>query len=448
MQKAPLARTLNAVIADFDCTSDGELLRRFVATKDDSAFELLLRRHADVVLTVCRSILHQDWHAAEDAFQATFIALARNANALTKGGALGAWLFRVARHAALRIRKRKSKFASEALPNEISTASPSPDRTCEASERGAVVAEEIERLPARYREPVILCFYCGLTHSQASLELGWSVGTIASRIARAKERLRKRLTRRGVVLGSSMAGTIGISETLTAHTSFVRSCVVQATGHGLVPDRLHSLANEVISIMRRTQRKWLLAAPILAIGLTLGVVFSGTEANESPIPKLSETPKLELSNSLMERNNAVRAERLSIAGAKERAYIQQKLTQLAQAIWSYQLDHGHLPTDIVDKEGKALLSWRVAILPYIEQRALYKHFKLDEPWDSPANKPWSEIIIKLYTSAGPFDPKRAGYTFIKRYTGPNTLHRPGEKVDFSKMTDGRGRQTVHTKESS
>jgi hypothetical protein len=104
-----------------------------------------------------------------------------------------------------------------------------------------------------------------------------------------------------------------------------------------------------------------------------------------------------------------------------------------------------LPTDIVDKNGKALLSWRVVILPYIEQSNLYKIFKLDEPWDSDANKRGGQILVKTFMAAlksPQTNPDGYGLTLVKRFTGPNTLHIPGEPVDLTKAQWDHQRTTL------
>ncbi len=325
------------------------------------------------------------------------------------------------------------------LPHDVSSVTSEPDVSVQSAEQAALVAEEVERLPARYREPVILCFFRGLTQVQASVQLGWSIGTVASRIARAKERLRDRLTKRGVILGTSLSAAMGVPSLSSACPSLIRACVHSAFDHNIVPSHISTLSNEVISTMHRTQRKWLLAIPVVTVSLTLGVVLGGSEAKE--IPKPPEPQRVELVDPFKGLSDVVQVDLTGRAGAKERAYSQRKLNRIAQAMWAYQTLHGYLPTDILDKDGKALLSWRVAILPHIEQVNVYKLFKLDEPWDSANNKPLSEIILKLYVS-GDLDPTHIGYTSVKRFTGPNTLHRPGEKVVLPKIPNNLLRTTI------
>jgi RNA polymerase sigma factor (sigma-70 family) len=437
MNDASIARTLTSALLESDRTPDCELLRRFATTRDEVAFELLVRRHADLVWTISRSILRDDLHSAEDAFQVTFIALARHATALQKCGSLNAWLFRVTRHAALRVRKKQRSRACEPLPASASSLVDQPEGSAEVSERASLVAEEVDRLPDRLRTPVILCFYRGLTHVEAALQLGWAVGTVASRIARAKDRLRGRLSKRGVVLASAMTAVAGISGPVSAGTPLMRLCVQAALDGSIIPSRLLTLFHEVIPAMRPVQRTWLFLAPIAAAVFAMGGVMALDEASQNSAPKESNTGRTDDVHPVKGFTKPTRAEQPVNAGAKERALSQMNLARIAEAIKAYQVLNGHLPTDFVSKDGKPLLSWRVAILPYIEQRNLYKLFKLDEPWDSQANKFAGSILVKLYM-AGLDTPNNAdgyGLTYVKRFTGPSTLHIPGEKVDLSKSPE-------------
>lgn len=115
---------------------------------------------------------------------------------------------------------------------------------------------------------------------------------------------------------------------------------------------------------------------------------------------------------------------------------QNNLKQIALAIHNYEATYGNLPHDITDKDGKPILSWRVAILPFIKQDNLYKQFKLDEPWDSDHNKKWSETVIKVFTSPHaplPFEP---GMTQYKAFAGPGTIFESGKVIRFNDILDG------------
>jgi RNA polymerase sigma factor (sigma-70 family) len=425
---------LNAALCEADQTPDSELLRRFVATRDDTAFELLLRRHADLVWKVCRAVLRDDLHAAEDAFQASFIALAQQARAISQRELLAAWLFRVARHAALRTRKRSLSRSLEPLPIDVPAPASFPDISAEVAEQAAMVAEEVDRLPPRYRDPVILCFYQGYTHVQAALRLGWAVGTVASRVARAKDWLRNRLTNRGVVLSIPLGAALTVPVEGAMNPALIRACVLATIDTTAVPVHILSISKEVLSAMRPVQPKWVFAAVLLAGGLATGAILNVGVAKPSPTAEPAEPAKVEVVDPVSAPNGAAQPKQPTVARAIDRAESQRYLALLAQAIRHYQTDHGHLPTDIVDKNGKALLSWRVVILPFINQSNVYKIFKLDEPWDSDANKRGGQVLIKTFLAAikdPPVNPDGYGLTLVKRFTGPNTLHRPGESVDLN-----------------
>jgi hypothetical protein len=112
------------------------------------------------------------------------------------------------------------------------------------------------------------------------------------------------------------------------------------------------------------------------------------------------------------------------------------LKQIGLAIHAYHDVHGHMPQDITDKNGKPILSWRVAILPYIEQDNVYKQFKLDEPWDSANNKQWSQLAIKTYLSPQANTPNPGGLTHYQAFVGPGTAFEPGKKLKLTDFTDG------------
>jgi RNA polymerase sigma factor (sigma-70 family) len=164
---------------------------------------LAIRPDCHVVFRACRAIL-RDPHAAEDALQATFLVLARKAGGLWVRGSLGPWLLSVARRVAYcartdasRQRAHERTAAERAAP---ATVDPGWD------DRDAILHEELVRLPEKYRTAVVLCDLEGLTHEQAARQLGWHDGTVRSRLARVRERLRERLTRRGMAPAVDLAG--------------------------------------------------------------------------------------------------------------------------------------------------------------------------------------------------------------------------------------------------
>src|SRR5262249_40901618 len=177
---------------------DAELLERFVSTGDEAAFELIVRRHERLVFGVCRRIL-PDFHDAEDAFQGTFLALARKAGSIGRRHSLAAWLHKVAYHVALTLRAKATREAGNSRPvmlAEEASESPEMKSAAELGEVKAIIDDELQRLPERFRTPTILCYLEGKTVDEVATELGWPRGTVASRLARARRRLRGRLTGR------------------------------------------------------------------------------------------------------------------------------------------------------------------------------------------------------------------------------------------------------------
>jgi RNA polymerase sigma factor (sigma-70 family) len=193
---AYLRRLVGAAATD---DSDAELLERFAAQRDEAAFEALLRRHGPLVWSVCRRVLGED-HAAEDAFQATFLVLVRKAHSVSKQASIRSWLHGVALRVSLRARQQEQlrRRREQEMPSR-----PSGDTTWQ--DVRPILDEEIQRLPEKYRLPIILCYLEGQTNDEASRLLNCPRGTIAIRLARARERLRSRLIRRGVTLS---AGTL------------------------------------------------------------------------------------------------------------------------------------------------------------------------------------------------------------------------------------------------
>ncbi|MBM3983894.1 MAG: RNA polymerase sigma factor, partial [Planctomycetes bacterium] len=179
--------------------SDAQLVENFVARRDQASFEVLVWRHGAMVLALCRRVL-RDAHEAEDAFQAAFLVFARKAGAIGRGAAVGPWLYKVAYRVALRMRATAAKRGAPAEPVEV-PAPPGPDP--DWNDLRPVLDDEIARLPEKFRAPFVLCYLEGRTNEEAAEVLGCPKGTVLSRLARGRERLRARLARRGVALGAA-----------------------------------------------------------------------------------------------------------------------------------------------------------------------------------------------------------------------------------------------------
>jgi RNA polymerase sigma factor (sigma-70 family) len=253
-----------------DHVPDGELLRRFVETRDSAAFELLVRRHADAVWVAGLRVVGNEADA-EDVFQATFLALVRKAGSV-RDDCIGGWLHRVAVNAALKAKGRRTRTMREGVELEDHPVANTPSSP-EADEHAAIVHQELARLPDRYRLPVVLCDLEGQTHAEAAKALGWPVGSVSGRLSRAHTILRDRLTRRG--LGIPAALVVATS----APTSAVNAAIALATGTVMASPVVSSLTEGVLSAMRIAKLK-LTAAIVAASGLValtgLGSVYALT----------------------------------------------------------------------------------------------------------------------------------------------------------------------------
>jgi RNA polymerase sigma factor (sigma-70 family) len=207
-QLTPVLRHIHrlAGVASPDELTDGQLLERFVLRREEAAFEALVLRHGPLVWRLCRRALPQA-QDAEDAFQATFLVLARKAGSIRKQQSVGSWLYGVASRIA---RKAKAGIGRRAARERQGVDMPAPagrgDGTWADVER--VIEEETQRLPAKCREPFVLCYLEGKTNEEAARLLGWPPGTVKTRLAQARELLRKRLARRGLGLSTGLVAAV------------------------------------------------------------------------------------------------------------------------------------------------------------------------------------------------------------------------------------------------
>jgi RNA polymerase sigma factor (sigma-70 family) len=268
--------------------SDAALLRRFVADRDEEAFGGLLARHGPMVLSVCRSLLH-DQYNVEDAFQATFLVLIRRASALWVDDSLGGWLHRVAHRVALRAR-------ADAVRRRAREHSAIDIDACK-DQAGATehylneeLHEEIARLPVSYRRAVVLCYLEGMTQVQAAHQLGCGEATLRRRLAGARRRLQSGLLGRG----SAPEHTISLSPFVPLSPvpppwidAALRAAAVAASGRAPTTSA-GLLAGIVIKALNRAW--WAPAATVLAlcmgsvIAVVVGANFSSTRAPGAGLP--------------------------------------------------------------------------------------------------------------------------------------------------------------------
>ncbi len=256
--------------------SDGQLLARFATGRGEPrelAFAALVERHGPIVMRVCRSVL-RDEAAADDAFQATFLALARKAGSLWAADSLAPWLHQAAYRAAAHdrsatIRRRSHEHVAAALRPE----SVAPPDHANDDDLEKIIHEEIDRLPGRFRVAVVLCDLEGRTHEQAALHLGCAVGTVKSRLARGRKKLRGRLVRRGVAPATALgAASAGGAAYAAVPTGLAESTVVYAAMAGAAPTPITVITEGVLKSMFVRKVKLVMTAATVVAALAAGAV--------------------------------------------------------------------------------------------------------------------------------------------------------------------------------
>lgn len=259
--------------------TDGQLLESFLARKDEEAFEALLRRHGAMVSGVCRRVLHNH-HDAEDAFQATFLVLARKASSVKPKEMVGNWLHGVAYRTALKANETiaKRKMRERQMTEMLEPQGEPKDAWHDLQPR---LDEELSRLPDNYRLPILLCDLEGKSIKEATQQLGWPQGTLAGRLARARKMLAKRLTQRGIVLsGGALAVMMSENGTSACVPSSlagatIKAAVSVATGESaasaVISAKIIALMDGVLKGMLLTKLKTM-AAGLLVLGM---VAFGG-----------------------------------------------------------------------------------------------------------------------------------------------------------------------------
>ena len=268
--------------------TDGQLLARFLDEHVEDAFAELMRRHGPMVYGTCRR-LTGNAADADDCFQAAFLVLVRQAAALRSRETVGNWLYGVAYHTALKARAQVRRRRDKEQTVRDTPPSPSPPQEC-WRDLQAVLDEELKRLPAKYREAVVLCDLEGKTRKEAALMLGIAAGTLSGRLTIARRRLAERLTRRGVALtGGTLAALLARNATAAVAAGLMNATLNAAisagagwvTAAGALPERVAGLTEGVLRMMRVKQLIVALALAVSGTGL-VGAACWGLAAFETP----------------------------------------------------------------------------------------------------------------------------------------------------------------------
>jgi RNA polymerase sigma factor (sigma-70 family) len=295
-------RHVRKVVVGDGGKSDSQLLDSFLAANDQAAFEALVRRHGPMILAVCRRVL-KNRHDAEDAFQATFLVFVRKAASIQKRELLANWLYGVAHRTAMKARtasarRCKQEARVDAMPQ---TELASPDELIPRLD------EALARLPEKYRVPVVLCDLEGMSRPDAARKLGWPVGTVNWRLAKARAMLAKRLSRQGVSLSvgavaaafSGERASASLPPALVAETVKAGTSIASGAVGGVISPTVFALTEGVLKTMLveklKTGTMMLLAVVLVGAGGLLisrsSLVASEPTKGEPEVSQASEPPK-------------------------------------------------------------------------------------------------------------------------------------------------------------
>ncbi|QEH35944.1 ECF RNA polymerase sigma factor SigE [Aquisphaera giovannonii] len=277
-----------------DGVSDGELLDRFLSRRDEDAFAAIVARHGPMVLRVCREVL-RDEHRAQDAFQATFLVLVRRAREVRRDRSAGPWLFGVCRRIAVRARadeaRRRAREREATEVRSIERDEPEGAGPATGPDAWPELYEELDRLPESQRAALVICYLEGLTTDEAARRLGCARGTILSRLARGRERLRARLTRRGLEIPAVL---LAASSSPEARASAVPPALVESTTRAAIQfaaggSAVAAAPAAVAAMMEGARRPMMtislkVGATLLGAGLAAGALALVQGKSEPPKP--------------------------------------------------------------------------------------------------------------------------------------------------------------------
>ncbi|HZY83905.1 MAG TPA: sigma-70 family RNA polymerase sigma factor, partial [Gemmataceae bacterium] len=264
--------------------TDAELLATFAAARDEAAFAELVRRHGRLVRGAARRLAGAD--AAEDVFQATFLLLARKAGAVAWGPTVGPWLYQAACRLGAKARARAARHRLPApLGHDVAGPPSDPSAVLAWAEVRAALDEALAALPARLREPLVLCYLEGLTQDEAAAALGCSAAAVKGRVSRGRERLRRLLSRRGLSLSAALAGSL-VAEPAPAG-------VAAATARAAAAFRATGAAPPAVRALLRgvpVGRKFAVALVGLVLACTAGAVGLGGTPRQPAPPSRAASP--------------------------------------------------------------------------------------------------------------------------------------------------------------
>jgi RNA polymerase sigma factor (sigma-70 family) len=325
---ASLARRLPAAGTDRADESDRQLLDRFTAAGDEEAFAALVRRHGRTVLAACRQVL-ADSADVDDAFQATFLTLIQKAKRVDWADSLGSWLYAVAHRVAVHARSdsRRRQNRESAAGKRIPAEAAPPDLSWR--EAVAILHEELNRLPDRYRLPLLLCYLEGQSRDEAAKNLGWKPGAVKGCLERGRQRLATRLARRGIALSAGLLTVVtGGSAAAGGPAPELVQLTLQAAA-GAPSPAVAALANGASQVVLTGKKG--VAVLVVVLGLVgggLGLRSPETGAAQGAAPQAATPqPAAKPAEDPTIRGRALGSDGKPLAGAKLFVVAERKVTE-------------------------------------------------------------------------------------------------------------------------
>jgi RNA polymerase sigma factor (sigma-70 family) len=359
-------------------------------------------------------------------FQATFLVLVRRAASIAAPDLLANWLYGVAYQTARKARAVAAKRVARER-QVVDMPEPAAAKRDPWDHLRPLLDQELSRLSNGYRVVLVLCDLEGKTRKEVARQLGLPEGTVGSRLARARAALAKRLARRGVALSGVALAAVLVQNVATAGVpDAVVSSTISAADYfaagqaatGLVSVKVVALAEGVLKAMVASKLKTVVAVLLVLCFLVAGItMFSGRLASAQD----SQPPAVEVSVKAPERQAQKRQTR-------------DQLKQIGSALQGYFAVHQVYPGPaLYGKDGKPLLSWRVALLPYLNEGPLYREFHLDEPWDSAHNRKLLAKMPAVYQGVGAKDDTA---TPFQVFVGKGTMFEGPEGLGYRHIPDG------------
>jgi RNA polymerase sigma factor (sigma-70 family) len=277
-----------AAAKDFAERSDRQVLDCFCERRDEASFSTLVARHGSMVLRVCRRVLQHE-QDAEDAYQAVFLVLANRGASIRKRDSLAAWLHGVSYRIALKAKRSAARRQKHEC--RLPAASGAPCSSPSWHDVQLVLDEEIQRLPTVFRAAFVLCVVEGMTGPRAAAELGIPPGTVASRVARARQIIRARLSRRGIQLGALLAA-LSVAEAAECALPVSLACkVLLSPANATIPARVTELSSSLMREMILAQVK-AASLTLFAIAAALGLGYAALVQARSQKPAFTQSPVL------------------------------------------------------------------------------------------------------------------------------------------------------------